>query len=407
MRIPKLLLFITCCTLVYACSKSGGVQPVPSPAGPNSQLPYLTTDHSGTLYLSWTEQLPTGATALKYASYGTDERWSTTQTIATGDDWFVNWADYPSILANDNNLIAAHWLHKVPGGTYAYEVRLSMMGGSQDTVLTPHFDGTATEHGFVSMLPWLEDSVLGIWLDGRRTANRAEDEYSDLSRAMTLRSAIIQPDGNVTQPQVIDTTVCDCCQTSLAATSNGAIAAYRNRTDEEIRDIYVSRYQQGAWSEPVRVHPDNWKIGGCPVNGPVIKARGDTVLVTWFTGADDTYQVKASFSYDGGTTFQPPVIINENEPIGRLDAAVTANDYSVVSWMEQAGDSAALKVRAIQNNSQELSPVRKVSSMSRDRQSGFPQMTAHNGHLFFAWTAVGDQHQIKMASIPLEHLMEN
>ncbi|MDZ7693449.1 MAG: hypothetical protein U5K69_20415 [Balneolaceae bacterium] len=375
-----------------------------SPAGMSTSLPYLTTDSSGNLYMSWVEQQPEGMAILNYARYS-DGTWTEPEPLASGSDWFVNWADYPSIVAAQSELIAAHWLHKVPGNAYSYEVNLAAIGGTQDTVLTPHFDKTATEHGFVSMIPWAERSMLAVWLDGRQTADRAEDEYGDLSKAMSIRSAVIHQDGSVTDRKQIDGSVCDCCQTSLARTSTGAIAAYRNRTEDEIRDIQVSRFIKGEWSEPVLVHNDNWKIGGCPVNGPVIKSNGETVLVAWFTGAQEQNQVKAAFSTDGGATFGDPVKIDMGDAIGRLDAALINPNTAIISWMENGEKEALLNIRAVTRGKKLPGKAVTITHMSKDRKSGFPQLAVHNNWLFFAWTAVGDQTQIKMASLPLESVV--
>ena len=40
---------------------------------------------------------------------------------------------------------------------------------------------------------------------------------------------------------VLDARACDCCQTDAAMTSAGPVVVYRNRTEEEIRDIYIAR----------------------------------------------------------------------------------------------------------------------------------------------------------------------
>ena len=60
---------------------------------------------------------------------------------------------------------------------------------------------------------------------------------------------------------------------------DGPIAVYRNRTDDEIRDIYVSRYEMGAWTVGKPVHNDGWHVEACPVNGPVVSAHGKDVTV--------------------------------------------------------------------------------------------------------------------------------
>jgi len=44
-----------------------------------------------------------------------------------------------------------------------------------------------------------------------------------------------------------------------------------------VRDIYLVRREGERWSEPRRVHADNWVFNGCPDNGPAVDADGASV----------------------------------------------------------------------------------------------------------------------------------
>ena len=71
------------------------MQALASPAGPNSGEPQLSVSSKGVL-LSWVER--EGSTAsLKFAER-TSAGWSAVRTVASGDNWFVNWADVPSVM---------------------------------------------------------------------------------------------------------------------------------------------------------------------------------------------------------------------------------------------------------------------------------------------------------------------
>src|SRR5687768_12172355 len=100
------------------------VQPVPvgAPAKPNSAQPQLTVSPKGVL-LSWIERNGAEST-LKFAER-TSGGWSAAQVVATGKDWFVNWADVPSVIRLDDGTLVGHWLQKSGPDTYAYDVRLS------------------------------------------------------------------------------------------------------------------------------------------------------------------------------------------------------------------------------------------------------------------------------------------
>jgi hypothetical protein len=73
------------------------VQEIPSPAGARSGQPNLTVSRDGKVYLSWIERLPEGRFSLRFARQ-TGDGWSAPRVIAEGSDWFVNWADFPSMV---------------------------------------------------------------------------------------------------------------------------------------------------------------------------------------------------------------------------------------------------------------------------------------------------------------------
>lgn len=111
--------------------------------------------------------------------------------------------------------------------------------------------------------------------------------------------------------------------------------AYRDRTAEEIRDIVVVRQTASGWTEPQKVHNDDWHYPGCPVNGPQVAATGDTVVVAWYTAAHDTARVYVARSVDGGATFAAPVRVDDGDPIGRVDVLLDDQTRPVVVWLEQ------------------------------------------------------------------------
>ena len=84
------------------------------PSADGASQPFVST--SGTEFLvSWTE--PAGeAHALRMARFD-GETWSEASTIAERSDFFVNWADFPSILES-GDAVFAHWLQRsAPGST--------------------------------------------------------------------------------------------------------------------------------------------------------------------------------------------------------------------------------------------------------------------------------------------------
>jgi hypothetical protein len=372
-----------------------------------SAEPNLTRGPEGTIVLSWLE--PQGnATRLRFSQL-TSAGWSTPRTVAAGANWFVNWADFPSVLAVTDELWAAHWLSKKPGGIYTYDVSLALSidgGNKWSEAITPHHDKTATEHGFVSLYP-AASGFGAVWLDGRNTqpsADTTAHQHQEQgpehgSGGMTLRHARIAADGAISEEIELDELVCDCCQTSVAIARQGPVVVYRNRTAEEIRDIYITRRIDGEWLAGQAVHSDSWKISGCPVNGPAVAALGDTVAVAWFTMANDIPRVRFARSTDGGASFGAAVEVSEHSPLGRVDLVLLDNGTAVVSWLDQpAGSPGEFRLRTIASDDKPAEPL-AVTRMNTDRPSGFPQMQADGNDLIVAWTEGTEQLDDKTGSV--------
>lgn len=383
-----------------------------SPASADSSEPHLAQGADGTTVLSWLEHSAEGAT-LRY-SVLTEGQWTAARTVAQGDKWFVNWADFPSVSPITSRLWAAHWLAKREGGTYAYDVVIALSQNAGETwgePFTPHSDNTATEHGFVSLFPW-QQGIGALWLDGRNMdedgsghSHGSESEAPKEETGMTLRAALIAPDQGAVTEYLVDGLVCDCCQTDVAIGPQGPIAVYRNRTSDEIRDIYVSRVVDNQWQQGRSVADDNWEIAGCPVNGPAIAASGDDVVVAWFTMADDTPRVRFARSSDQGITFLSAIDIDTGDVTGRVDLALLKDGRAAVSWLQEGVDHRGqLAIRLVSKHGQ-AGQIHSIATSSTARAAGFPQMVNSGDHLLFAWTETsGEKPTVRTARVEISNL---
>lgn len=369
-------------TSQLSADMNGNLQSLGSPADTGSAEPYLFTDKKGTVYLSWIEKRGKEAT-LKFSSL-TNDKWGEPVTIAKGNNWFVNWADYPVIVSDGDRNFLAHFLEKSDTAKFTYDVKIVSSGDSGKSWSQPgvlHNDNVKAEHGFVSMIPYGENYFVS-WLDGRNTAMEGKGGHDEGHHGqMTVRGAAVDKQGNKSGEWELDGKVCDCCQTGAAITDNGPVVVYRDRSDEEIRDMSIVRFVDGRWTSPKTIFADNWKINACPVNGPRISSIGNNLAVAWFSMKDKAGEVKIVFSKDGGEIFGNPVRIDEGKPIGRVGVVMLDSVTAIVSWMEGA-DIRAVKVHA--DGTKENSIM--IAPSSDKRSSGFPQMTKSGNRLIFAWT---------------------
>lgn len=368
---------------------------VPSPAPAGSLAPQLTTDPAGRAILSWLE--PAGDTRRFVVAARDGGNWTSPVTIAEEPRVFANWADVPAVATLPDGTWAAHWLSSTGRASYDVKVSLSKDSGrTWGSPVIPHRDGTRTEHGFASLAAWPDGALGMIWLDGREYAGHHDGAGAALMKGqMALRSARFERDGPGDE-MVVDPRVCDCCPTAIARTRRGIIAAYRDRSDGEIRDIYTVRYEGGRWLAPARVHPDEWRIAACPVNGPALASQGDRVAIAWFSAAGDVPRVSVAYSSDGGATFGAPVRVDDGSPEGRVDLAMLATGTAIVTWIERAATGWEVRMRQVDPKGAKGEAV-SVTRVKADRSSGYPRVVASRRELVFAWTDGG----VKTAVAPL------
>jgi hypothetical protein len=399
-----LRLLLACATIgISALGQSTSTAPFvieenSSPAGLGSGEPNLFVSADGRVYLSWIEPAGEKRRALRFAILNA-RKWTEPRTIAEGDDLFVNWADFPSLVALADGALVAHWLVKSSPEGHSYDIRVSRStdgGKTWNKPITPHRDGTKSEHGFVSMLTGANGRVGAVWLDGRNFKEISNGGHGSSANEMTLRYATIDPKGQISDEALLDPRVCECCQTSAALTSEGAVVVYRDRSEKEIRDIALVRLDKGRWTEPRTLSLDGWEINGCPVNGPSVSAEARRVAVAWFTAARETLQVKVVFSSDSGATFGRPVRVDDGAPVGRVDVLMLADGSALVSWLERTAKGGEVKARRIRPNGTRDQAV-TVAESSAARVSGFPQIARSGKEIIFAWTDPATPSRVRTA----------
>ena len=398
---PILILLVA--AVAVACTAGdppvfGEPKPVPLPAGNNALGPRFSSSDDNALVLSFMQRRENGA-ALRFSTLELD-KWQAPVDVFTDENMFVNWADLPSVTPLRDKHWVAHWLSKSAEETYAYDILFTQSfdeGQNWGEPIRPHTDGTPTEHGFVSIHKNNEAANL-LWLDGRKTMTAVAGDPG--ASAMTLRSAQIDRDGQVSNEQLVDDIVCDCCQTGVAVSSDGPVAVYRDRTTDEIRDIYVTRHADGRWEPGVAITDDGWNISACPVNGPSIAANGELVAVVWFSAASDSPVVRAVVSTNGGKTFKKPVEIAGRRASGHVGVVIVDRASLAVSWVEtDKRGSNEINIRAL-TTAGDLGPVHTVGRT--DLLRVYPQLARVDDKLFLAWTdEIGGETEIVSIKVPI------
>ena len=357
---------------------------IKNPSLINSSLPRLFSNGED-LLMSWIQNKDS-IVSLKYSKFN-GINWTAPTEIISGSDWFVNWADFPAI-ADNNGSVLTNILKKSAEGTYTYDIHLQLYSKQKNTWknnILLNQDGIKSEHGFVSMLPYNNDSFFVTWLDGRTLVGVPKE-----NEQMTLRAAFIDAEGEISNDILLDDKTCECCNTAATMTANGPVVAYRDRSDTEIRDISIVRFVNGNWTAPKNVYQDHWEIPGCPVNGPAIDSFNDAVALAWFTAENDNPRIQVSFSENQGETFGLQYRVDNGNAIGRVDVVMIDQNNAVVSWMEPDGIDTLIQILKVSSNGEKNMPI-TITKTRSERSSGFPQLELVGDKLYLAWTSLEDK----------------
>jgi hypothetical protein len=380
--LKKFIIIFTLLTIISCTTKEVFIEDIPFLYGDNNAQPNLVSSN-GALSLSWISSKNKNKASLHFSQFKKG-KWIKPQKIANGSDWFVNWADFPAHAINED-LIITSYLKKSDSGTYTYDVILNLQKLSGEKIKKDFLlntDGVKAEHGFVSIIPNNNKGFFITWLDGRNTVEKKLDGHH---KPMTIRFAEITNTGEVINESELDEAACDCCQTSIAMTNNGPIVVYRDRSENEVRDIYTIRNINGVWEEPNPLHNDGWIINGCPVNGPKVAVNSTNLAIAWFTVINDNPIVNVSFSKTNGDSFGIPFKLNDLDAIGRVDVAFLNNEEVIVSYMEVDDIGTYLRIKKVSVNGEISKPI-TVSKIDGGRNTGVPQLEIINNEIFIVWT---------------------
>ena len=378
----KLIIIFSFLTTISCSRKEVHVQEIPFFYDNSNAQPNLVS-YNGSLSLSWISSKEENKAFLNYSQYNKG-RWIKPQVIASGSDWFVNWADFPAHAINQDLIITSH-LKKSASGTYTYDVILNLQKLSGEKIkenFLLNTDGVEAEHGFVSIIANNEKGFFITWLDGRNTI---EKKLEGDHKPMTIRFAEITDKGDVIKESELDTSTCDCCQTSIAITNDGPIVVYRDRSEKEVRDIYSVKNINGTWEKPNAVHDDGWIINGCPVNGPKVAVNSKNLAVSWFTVSNNHPLVNVSFSKNNGNSFGAPLKVNDHDAIGRVDVAFLNDEEVIVSYMEVDDIGTYLRIKKVSFDGKISEPI-TISKIDGGRNTGVPQLEIIDSEIFIIWT---------------------
>jgi len=392
----KLILLISLALFAITCqerlrSKNDGLEEglLLTPADADAQ-PNLSLADRDAIFLSWTHVQQDSSTVLYFTDMEEDG-WGFPKPIHRSRNIMLNWADLPAVhrFPRKDNILLAHWLEKNGRTTTSYDIKLSISsdgGDSWSKGFMPYPPKSNNENGFASVIPMERD--MGVfWLAG------AEYLQDSLVTDAALLFARIGADQRVYDRQVLDTKVCECCKTDATLSSQGPIVVYRDRKEEEFRDIKIIRRENGKWTSPETVHQDNWKIPGCPVNGPAVAALGSKVAVAWYTEDSGEPKVNLAISDNAGRTFSNPIRLDQGNAVGRVDVSIDPDGAVAACWVEHK-ELDLLYATLIRPDGEQVTP-RIVSHTGQNGRFGYPIMKSWENGFIMTYNEMGTRNRMR------------
>lgn len=353
-----------------------------NPAAAGSICPNETRTNDGAVLLSWLEP-SNDSLAFRFA-IRREQTWSSPQTIVLRKNFDKYPEAPPWVLMLPNSSLIAVWAEQLPPGKGKWQGNYLLSAASADggknwsQPAVIHSDRTDGEHSFGSLAAQDDSHAAIVWLDSR--------DY-EAKHTYRLMSAFISSSGSISTESTVDDDVCTCCPTALIRSSQGLIAAYRNHTSDEIRDIYMVRELSGKWQNGQPVHNDNWHINGCPVNGPALATNKQTVVAAWFTGKEERASAQIAFSSDSGATFKTPATLDsvgENKSVlGKMAVVLLDSGDAAVSWIRRQDGKSQIVLARVRTDGSILNS--QVIAEGSNDTLGYPRMQLSGSDVLVSW----------------------
>jgi BNR repeat-like domain len=372
MRKSVLVLLLAAGGVISAQSLFGQnlkVEPAANPTGPGSSQVNWSMTLDGNALLSWLE-----SDVLKY-SIRKGGQWSEPRTIAAHRKFFHHPAEVPEVIAMPGGSYLAHWIEapKTDSEAEFVYVSASRDGIKWTTPAMAHHDKSDVEHGLASMAANSDKDASLFWLQS----------LNGPDKPTSLMRSVISADGNEIKEEQLAPDVCECCPTAVTRTQRGLLLAYRAHTKDDIRDIAVTRLESGRWTSPKIVYPDKWQVDACPVNAASVAAKGEKVVISWYTSAGDKPRVELSLSGDSGATFSKAVVVSTGDAYGYTSIAIDDAGGAYVSWLERGADGAKVLARHVSADGM-AGPAAQVAAGTR-KTLGYPKIVRAGNETWIAW----------------------
>lgn len=248
--------------------------------------------------------------------------------------------------------------------------------------VTVHHDRAVITHRFGTMAVDAKGRILVAWIDKRDLAAAKAEGKSYLGAAVYYAWSDNRGASFAVEQKLADHS-CECCRIAMAHTPDGGIGIFwRSVYPGDIRDHTYAEWKNGKiTAAPARATDTQWKIAGCPHQGPGLAIADDgTPHGVWFSAAGG----KPTIWYGQLDPGHDPRHLQAMAHAGASHADVIADGQTVwVVWNQVGSDGMALMRRVSHDGGKHFGDADAIAHASGAVAS--PQLLRDGRRVYVAW----------------------
>jgi hypothetical protein len=249
--------------------------------------------------------------------------------------WHVSYAANDIHPTLKKTLLTTHYTRSVDGGN-SFEKPQRLSGITDQDMSDVIHGGFASAAAFGTMTAAPDGGVHVYWVD---TRHMKPDSDSGALYGTSSRD-----DGKTfaSEKQLIDTSVCPCCQLTAITTENSDVLIGSRRVEKDsFRPATVMKLSNisGAASERKSIGGAPWQIGGCPLKPTVIATHGQKVFAAVHNGGETTPGVIFSVSNDAGNSFDFRGIVHTAAAVSDAPSVAVNDEKVLLAWHAKVGNA--------------------------------------------------------------------
>lgn len=243
-----------------------------------------------------------------------------------------------------------------------------------------------------------DGKVFAAWLDKRHAAPAlaAGKPYPGAALAFAWSD-----DGGATfgTTRIAVDNTCECCRLAVAFAAPGRPAIlFRNVFGGTTRDHALVAFETRTTPGPLRrVSVDDWKIDGCPHQGPSLAIAPDgSYHAAWFTDGAARHGLFYARADRADAPFSAPRALSAPDRQPARPYLLAAGKFLHLVWKEFDGTKSRVQWQVSPDSGRTWSAARTVADTGD--ASDHPLLVAHKGHAYLSWLTKAEGYRL----IPLE-----